>query len=112
MKRIFKHLFRQMDNNDIDIETLKRLQNQGTRIVDVRSKREYEEGHINGSINIPEYEINSKFEKIFMDYNETIILYCSTGARSKRACKKLIKKGYTNIYNLYGGIESWKREKN
>ena len=106
MKRIFKHLFRQMDNNDIDIETLKRLQNQGTRIVDVRSKREYEEGHINGSINIPEYEINSKFEKIFMDYNETIILYCSTGVRSKRACKKLIKKGYTNIYNLYGGIES------
>ena len=34
-----------------------------------------------------------------------IILYCSSGNRSKNACKKLIKKGYTNIYNLYGGIE-------
>ncbi len=106
MKLVFKHLFRQMDKYDIDIETLYRMKLQGAKIVDVRSRREYSEGNIKGSINIPDYEINKEFEKIFKDYNQTIILYCSSGARSKKACKKLLKKGYTNIFNLYGGIEN------
>ena len=106
MKAIFMHLFRQLDTYDIDIETLFRMKARGSKIVDVRSKREYEEGHISGSINIPDYEINREFEKFFKDYNQTIILYCSSGARSKKACKKLLKKGYTNIFNLYGGIDN------
>lgn len=106
MRTIFKHLFRQMDSYDIDMETLYRKRAQGAKIIDVRSRREYLEGHIKGSINIPDYEINKKFERIFKDYNQTIILYCSSGARSKKVCKKLLKKGYTNIFNLYGGIEN------
>lgn len=108
MKAIFKHLFRQLDTYDIDMERLFRMKARGAKIVDVRSKREYSEGHISGSINIPDYEINREFERFFKDYNQTIILYCSSGARSKKACKKLIKKGYKNIYNLYGGVENEK----
>ena len=95
-----------MDKYDIDMENLNIMKLQGAKIVDVRSRREYSEGHISGSINIPDYEINRKFEKVFQDYNQTIILYCSSGVRSKKACKKLIKKGYTNIFNLYGGIDN------
>ncbi len=105
MKILFKHLFRHTDVYDIDMETLYRMKTQGAKIVDVRSKREYGEGHIEGSINIPDYEINKTFESIFFNHNQLIVLYCSTGKRSKNACKKLIKKGYTNIFNLYGGIE-------
>ena len=106
MKTIFKRLFRQMDSYDIDMESLNKMRLHGAKIVDVRSRREYSEGHISGSINIPDYEINREFEKVFKDYNQTIILYCRSGARSKKACKKLIKKGYTNIFNLYGGIDN------
>ena len=106
MKTILKNLFRHMDKYDIDMENLNIMKLQGAKIVDVRSRREYSEGHISGSINIPDYEINRKFEKVFQDYNQTIILYCSSGVRSKKACKKLIKKGYTNIFNLYGGIDN------
>ena len=106
MKTIFKRLFRHMDKYDIDMETLKKMKLYGAKIVDVRSRREYSEGHVSGSINIPDYEINREFEKIFKDYNQTIILYCSSGARSKKACRKLLKKGYTNIFNLYGGIDN------
>jgi len=105
LKILFKHLFRHTDVYDIDMETLYRMKTQGAKIVDVRSKREYGEGHIEGSINIPDYEINKTFESIFFNHNQLIVLYCSTGKRSKNACKKLIKKGYTNIFNLYGGIE-------
>ena len=57
MKTIFRHLFRQMDVYDIDLETLYKMKAQGAKIVDVRSSREYSEGHIAGSINIPDYEI-------------------------------------------------------
>ena len=109
LKKLFykmkKNLFRQVENYDIDYEELKRMKLNGAQIVDVRNNREYSEGHIDGSINIPDYEINRKFEKIFTDHNQVIILYCSSGNRSKNACKKLIKKGYTNVYSLYGGIE-------
>ena len=105
MKTIF-NLFRHTDIYDIDLETLYNMKIQGAKIVDVRSKREFEEGHIDGSINIPDYEINSKFEKLFTNYNQIIVLYCSSGERSKKVCKKLLKKGYTNVFNLYGGIDN------
>lgn len=105
MKTIF-NLFRHTDIYDIDLETLYNMKIQGAKIVDVRSKREFEEGHIEGSINIPDYEINSKFEKLFTNYNQIIVLYCSSGERSKKVCKKLLKKGYTNVFNLYGGIDN------
>ena len=106
MKTIFKCLFRHVDKYDIDMETLQTMNLQGAKIVDVRSRREYSEGHIEGSINIPDYEITNRFKQIFMDHNQTIVLYCNSGVRSKKACKKLIKKGYTNIFNLYGGIDN------
>ena len=105
LDKMKKKLFRQMEKFDIDYEELERMKLNGAQIVDVRSSREYSEGHIEGSINIPDYEINKKFKKFFTNYNQIIILYCSSGNRSKNACKKLIKKGYTNIYNLYGGID-------
>ena len=112
LKKLFykmkKNLFRQVENYDIDYEELKRMKLNGAQIVDVRNNREYSEGHIEGSINIPDYEINKKFEKIFTNHNQIIILYCSSGNRSKNACKKLIRRGYTNIFNLYEGIENLK----
>jgi len=36
------------------------------------------------------------------------VVYCSLGIRSETIAHKLIKKGYTNVYNLYGGIFEWK----
>ncbi len=60
-----------------------------------------------GSINIPEYEINSKVVKILNDVNKEIVVYCESGTRSKKACKKLSKLNYTNVFNLYGGLENY-----
>ena len=64
-----------MDKYDIDMETLKKMKLYGAKIVDVRSRREYSEGHISGSINIPDYEINKEFEKIFKDFAEKSSLF-------------------------------------
>lgn len=56
-----KRCTRCMHYYDITLEELKNANN--PLIIDVRNKREYEEGHIKGSINIPEYEINRNIRK-------------------------------------------------
>lgn len=91
---------------DINISELKKLQNEGAIIVDVRSPQEYKEGHIDGAISIPEYEIKKTGEKLLKNKDEKIILYCSSGTRSKKAQKILQKLGYKSVFNLYEGYNT------
>lgn len=102
-----RKLFRHMEPYDITLDELRQKQMQGSEIIDVRNQREFDESHILGSINIPEYQINENFEKIIPNKNKEIVLYCSTGFRSTNAYKKLKKMGYKNVYNLYGGLENY-----
>ena len=105
--KLRKILFRHMEYYDITLEELKIKQLNGAEIIDVRSHREYDESHIEESINIPEYEINNNFENIIKNKDKTIVVYCSSGYRSLNAYKKLKKLGYTDVYNLYGGLENY-----
>ena len=58
ISRIFKNRFyRKMEPYDVNLEELKNMQKSGAEIIDVRSKTEYNEGHLEGAINIPEYEL-------------------------------------------------------
>lgn len=104
-RKILYRFFRNMGTYDITMQELKAKQNKGAIIVDVRSSQEYQEGHICGAINIPEYEINCNIDKFLPDKEKEIVLYCSSGIRSKDAYKKLKKIGYKNVYNLYGGVD-------
>lgn len=106
MKKIAKKLKdyfkRKIDKDDITIEELENLRKKGVKIIDVRSLQEYEEGHIDGAISIPEYEIRKEIiDKI--NPKEEIVVYCSSGQRSKKAKDKLERLGYEKVYNLYSG---------
>lgn len=79
------------------------LKEENTVIIDVRGEDEYNSGHIKDAINIPLDNIS----KIEYDKDMKIILYCATGVRSTEAAKKLSDLGYTNIYNLDGGLLNW-----
>lgn len=105
--RIFKKLFRKMEKYEINMEELKQKQQNGAIIIDVRSAQEYNEGHLNYAKNIPDYKINNNIVNIIQNKNQEIVLYCESGTRSKKAYKKLTKYGYTNVYNLYGGLENY-----
>ena len=96
-----------MEKNDIDIEELKKLVSNGAILVDVRSPQEYREGHLKDAISIPEYELKSRYKNELQDKNKKIVIYCSSGSRSKRAKKRLEKLGYNNVYNLYNGIQNY-----
>ena len=73
-------------------------------LIDVRSKKEYLEGHLNGAINIPLSNIKENINEIEKD--KKILLYCQSGLRSKKAFKILEDLGYKNVYNLKGGLEN------
>lgn len=104
-----KILVNSRKSKDICIEELNDILNKEKAIlIDVRSKQEYNEGHINGAICIPSYEIHSEIEQKIIDKNQIIILYCKSGIRSKKAQRILINMGYKNVYNLFNGIDAIK----
>lgn len=78
-------------------------------IIDSRTQEEYDEGHIAGSIMIPECEIMDKAEKIIPDKDKLILVYCRSGRRSKIASQALVDLGYTNVKE-FGGIIDWQYE--
>ena len=78
-------------------------------VLDVRTEEEYNEGHIEGAILIPDYEINAKAESVLKDKNQLLLVYCRSGRRSKLAAESLAALGYTNIKE-FGGIIDWQYE--
>ena len=80
---------------------------EGYIILDVRTPEEFADGHIEGAILIPDYEIGEKAESILTDKDQLILVYCRSGRRSKNAANELATLGYTNIKEL-GGINDWK----
>lgn len=98
---------REIKENDIDLAKLNEMEKQGATIVDVRSPQEYEEGHLQGAILLPEYEIKKKAKEILTDTQNVIIVYCRSGIRSKRAQKELQQMGFKEVYNLENGLENY-----
>lgn len=75
-------------------------------IIDVRTKEEYEQGHIQNAVLIPDFELKDKAEKIIKNKSIKILIYCQSGIRSSAAEKLLIYMGYENVYD-FGGIIDW-----
>ena len=81
---------------------------EGAILLDVRTMDEYMEYHLENSILIPVDNINEETVTSKITNKETkIIVYCRSGNRSAVAAKKLIDLGYTNVYNLDGGLINW-----
>lgn len=78
-------------------------------LLDVRTQEEYDEGHIENAILLPDYEIGTKAETVLTDKNALILIYCRSGRRSANAANELATLGYTNIKDL-GGIIDWTYE--
>ena len=75
-------------------------------LLDVRSKEEYDTGHIHGAILLPDDEIRERAAEVLHDTESTIIVYCRSGRRSAGAAQNLFNMGYKNIYDM-GGIINW-----
>lgn len=89
-----------------DADTLRSLTAcKGTVIVDVRTVEEYNERHIESSINIPLQTMGDSIESL--KHYEKVIVICRSGKRSAKAKAELEEAGFTNVYNG-GGWEHLK----
>lgn len=91
--------------NEIDYKALFQKVKDGGILIDVRTRQEFLEGHLEGAILIPYFEIRKKIPNIIPSKEQCIILYCQNGGRSAKAYELLKKIGYMDIYNLKGGLE-------
>lgn len=82
------------------------LEKNNYMIVDVRTPEEYDEEHIKGAINIPYDKID---EKVELDKDKQILVYCRSGQRSRIAYNTLKRLGY-DVYDL-GAYKSIRLEK-
>ena len=74
-------------------------------IVDVRTVAEFDDGHIEGAINVPVDELATRLDELSKD--DELLVYCRTGNRSGSAVTILSDAGYTKIYHMHEGISVW-----
>ncbi len=107
LDKLKKILYRHINTKEINYKALQTmLKQKDVVLIDVRSKQEYEEGHLIGAICISLYEIKKEISKIVPNKQTSIIVYCSSGTRSKQAQELLEQLGYENVYNLKGGLNN------
>lgn len=82
-------------------------QKKGMMLLDVRTDKEYAQGHIPGAAHVPLAEIGDRVKRLKKD--KELVVYCQNGSRSIWAIKRLMGMGYKNLMNLRGGYNAWKR---
>ena len=76
-------------------------------VLDVRTRSEYDEGHIYGSVLIPHTELETRIEELLGHQDHEIIIYCRSGDRSVAVSEILDSHNFTEIYNMQGEIQTW-----
>lgn len=79
----------------------------GVVVLDVRTAGEFLSGHINGAINIDVEAMDFDSEISKLDKTATYAVYCHSGRRSGIAVGKMKDAGFTKLFNLKDGIQSW-----
>ena len=78
-------------------------------VVDVRTREEYDGGHIENAVLVPNESIDSEMPEALPDKEATLLIYCRSGRRSKDAAQKLLALGYQSVYD-FGGVIDWPYE--
>ena len=95
--------------DNVDVNQFEKLIQKGNvQVVDVRTEKEYKEGHIKDAQNIDVLKDTfAAIAKQKLDKRKPVAVYCRSGRRSVQACEILKASGF-KTYNLLGGILEWK----
>lgn len=83
------------------------IKNSSVVIVDVRTPAEYASGHLANAVNVDFESADFKSNVAQLDKAKTYAVYCRSGNRSGQAVKVMEDAGFTNLYDLDGGINDW-----
>ncbi len=96
--------------NELSAEqTFRLLQNTSPLVLDVRTRGEFRQGHLQEANLLPVQVLQQNISKLEEYKNHDILIYCATGNRSTVASRLLIESGFKKIYNLRYGISDWAR---
>ncbi len=92
--------------NAADFKTA--IADKNVQLIDVRTAQEFQQGTIGNAklIDIYSRDFEQQIEKL--DKTRPVAVFCHSGARSLHAAKVLANKGFSEIYNLRGGIVTWR----
>ena len=90
-------------------EAYEMMASQEVVVVDVRTREEYDGGHIENAVLVPNESIGSEMPEALPDKEATLLVYCRSGRRSKDAAQKLLALGYQSVYD-FGGVIDWPYE--
>jgi len=91
-------------------EAVQILNKDNVTLIDVREASEIKNGVIKGAKTIPLGELTTQLSRFEKNKDKPFLVYCRSGSRSGNACNTLTKNGFSDVYNLGGGIMSWEAE--
>jgi rhodanese-related sulfurtransferase len=86
------------------------IENPDFIILDVRTLEEYNSGHIENASMLDFYDESFEDDLDQLDKNKTYLVYCRTANRSARAVDIMVELGFTDVYNMLGGIVKWNED--
>jgi ubiquinone/menaquinone biosynthesis C-methylase UbiE/rhodanese-related sulfurtransferase len=89
-------------------EVQRNLKNQRVVYLDVREEEAYLGGTIRGAVHVPRGEIEERLPQLLPDPKTPILTFCQRGFIGALAAARLKSMGYQNVWNLHGGLGSWK----
>ena len=93
----------------VGVDEFERLWHDKNPVLDVRSKKEFDAGHIHGAINL---DVNSSefVQKVSaLDKKKVYLVHCAAGVRSARACQKMSELGFEHLIDLAPGFRGWEQ---
>lgn len=94
--------------NPVDARTLL-TQSNAIVILDVRTPREFSQGHLNGSLNIDYKSATFGNQLAALDRDPTYLVLCAVGGRSTAALSEFRRLGFKSVVHLDGGYEAWRK---
>lgn len=95
----------------IPVEQAAMMIEAGAQLLDVRTKEEWDEGHLKGAKLVPiSMEGYAEKAKAVLDPKKPVVVYCHSGNRSAAAATRLRAGGFTAVFDMAGGITAWKKE--
>ena len=89
------------------MELLQLINHQNALVLDVRTDKEYQGGHIINSMHVPLGMLSSSLSQLAPYKHSSVVIVCRSGSRSAQAAGTLRKAGFEQVYNLAGGIMAW-----
>lgn len=76
-------------------------------LIDCRTPVEFKRGHLLNALNVSLARFDEEIGRVGKDKSRPVLVYCQMGPRSDAAYKKLVERGFTEVYALKGGINAW-----